>query len=225
MARSWTLAQLRTQVQRRGRFENSASVTSTLIDEFINEGIAELWDLMVQRWADYYVSIGTLAVTANQDGITLPASFYKLRKLEIVDSSSPSGYRRLRPHDLDAAHAFSSLSGDKAYRYRLQGAALYLAPIPAVAETLRLYYVPAATVLAADGDTFDGINGYEQLAVQLALKRCYDGLNMPVSGTDGEITRLTARIRTAADGRDADEPFSLAARGPQNEPWDESEWI
>lgn len=225
MPRSFTLAQLRTKVQQRGSFENSADITSTILLDFINEAIAELWDLMIQRWQDYYITRTNLSVTANLDGITLPSDMYKLRKLEIVDSSSPSGYRRLRPHDLDAAHAFSPLSGDKNYRYRLENTKLYLAPIPVTAETLRLFYIPCAGQLVLDSDTFDGVNGYEALVIALTLKRCYDRQDMPTGSIDAEIARLTQRIRVAADSRDADEPFSLAARGPQNEAWDESEWI
>lgn len=224
MARSWTLAQLRTKVQQRGSFENSVDITATILNEFINEAIAELWDIMVQRWEDYYVTRSNLSVSAAQDGITLPTDMYKLRKLEIVDSSSPTGYRRLRPHDLDASHVFATVAG-KAYRYRLENAKLYLAPIPAVAETLRLFYIPCATILSADGDTLDGVNGYEGLVVQLALKRCYDRQDMPTTSIDQEIARLTQRVRIAADNRDADEPFSLEPRGPDAEPADQDEWV
>jgi hypothetical protein len=213
MARSVTFAQMVTAVQSRGSYENSADITSTLIKEFLNEALAETWDILVGKWQDYYVTRSNLSVSANQDGITLPTDFYKLRKLEIVDSSSPTGYRRLRPHDLDSAHTFFTVT-QKRYRYRLEGAKLYIAPIPTTAETLRLFYIPSCPVLASDSDTFDGVNGYEGLVIQLALKRCMDRQDESTGSVDQEIARLTARVRTAADSRDADEPFYLNSRGP-----------
>lgn len=223
MARSVTLLQMRTAVQTRGSYENSADITPTVLNDVINEALAETWDILVGKWEDYYVTRANLSVSANQDGITPPADFYKLRKLEIVDTSMPSGYRRLRPHDLDYAHVFGPVS-NKQYRYRLEGSLLYLAPIPTVAETLRLFYIPACPVLAADGDTFDGINGYEQLVIQLGLRRCKIRQDQPTGAEDAEIERLTRRVRTAADSRDADEPYYLNPRGPQQDPWDDTEW-
>lgn len=222
MARSVTFLQMRTAVATRGAYENSADITTTVLSDYVNEAVAETWDILVGKWEDYYVTRSTINVSANQDGITVPTDFYKLRLLQIVDSSMPSGYRRLRPHDLDAAHTFWAVS-HKHYRYRLEGGLLYLAPIPAVAETLRLFYIPACPLLVADGDTFDGINGYEQLAVQLALLRCQKRQDQPTQETMAEVQRLTARVRTAADSRDADEPWYLDPRGPRDGHlgWDE----
>jgi hypothetical protein len=54
MSNTVTLASLRTAVQQRGGYENSQDITGTVLVGFINEAIAELYDLMVQKWADYY---------------------------------------------------------------------------------------------------------------------------------------------------------------------------
>ena len=83
----------------------------------------------------------------------------------------PSGYRQLRPADLAASHQFGTAVSLN-YRYRIEAGNLVLMPIPATVEVLRLFYIPFAAVLSSDASTFDGINGYEELVIQLALLRC-----------------------------------------------------
>lgn len=223
-----TLAQLRTSVLRRGSWEGSDDLLPdndpSMMNEFINEAIRELWDLMIQKWEDYYTTEATLATVAGNDSIALPATFYKFRKLEILASGTLAGVDehmiRLMPHDLEASHRFRSIDG-KRYRYRIQGGALRLVPRPQAVETLRLFYIPYATELAADGDTFDGINGYEELAIQFAMMRVEKRQDLPIEETMREIDRLTKRIRTAADGRDAAEPMYLDPAGPPNDTEDD----
>lgn len=210
MARTWTLAQLQAAVQHRGQYEGSRDITLALITEFANEAIAELWDLLVEKWQDYYTTSTTFPFVAGTDSYALPADFYKLRKVELQWDATPS-WCRMETHDLAVAHEFRHASGRR-YRYRLQAGNLVFVPLPATVETIRIYYIPCAPVLVAPSDTIDGVNGYEELVLQLALKRCKDREELDTSAIDREIDRLTARIRTAADGRDATEPFYLDER-------------
>lgn len=215
MARTVTLASLRTSVQRRGSLENSSDITSALLTEFINEAVTEAYDILVSKWSDYFVSQATLSISAGASSVALPSDFYKLRALFIVDTTVPSGLRRLRSHDLTALSQFYVVVA-KNYRYRIQGNTLYLAPAAAANETLTLYYVPCAPLLVADSDTFDGVNGYEELVIQLAYKRCLARQELPTGEVDNEVARLMARISRAADGRDA-EPFYLDESGPRRD--------
>lgn len=211
MADSRTLTQLIAAVQTLGKYENSRDMTSAVITQFLNEAIAETYDILVEKWADYYLSSSTVAVVANTDTYALPATFYKLRKVEILLSGTR--YAKLYPHDLDVAHRYTTVNG-KAYRYRLQAGNIVFVPMPAASETVRLWFIPAFTRLVAGADTFDAINGYEDLVQQLAFKRCRDREELPHPEIDAEVARLTARVRTASDGRDATEAFSLDPGGP-----------
>lgn len=208
--RTWTLAQLQAAVQHRGAYERSNDITLALIAEFLNEAIAELWDLIVEKWADYYTISTTFPFVAGTDSYQLPGGFYKLRKVELQWDSTPT-WCRMETHDLAIAHEFVNVS-NRRYSYRLQAGYLVFVPVPATAETIRIYYIPCAPVLVGSADAIDGINGYEELVIQLSLKRCKDREELDTSTIDREIARLTARIRTAADGRDATEPFYLDER-------------
>lgn len=224
MARTITLADMRAGVRRRGGWTNSRRVTTTLLNDVINSAIAEVWDILVEKWADYYATEASLATTVGVDFIALPSTFYKFRKLELRWTTPPDEWVRLRPHDLESSHSFQSKH--RTFRYRIQGGQLRFAPTPQTVETLRLTFVPWSTVLVADADTFDGINGYEELVMQLAKLRIEEELKLDTTGAMAEVARLTMRIRTAADGRDAAEPFYLNPRGPRSEMEDEdAEWI
>lgn len=293
MANTRTLSQLRDSVRLRGSYENSTDITTAILTEFVNEAIAEAYDILVSKWADYYTvlsnnlevigtttgtgdslaaSSGTVTLTdagaaflpqhegqrititgagtaANNntylitkyvsatqvqfkstavvnetsgfswsiDGsssIQLPADFYKLRKVEIQDGTR---WRRLFPHDLAVANVINNPARAKGYRYRLQAAKLELVPTPTTTEVLRMYYIPFAPRLSADSDTWDGINNYEELVIQIAYRRCKEREELDTSQIEREIARLTMRIRTDADSRDAAEPFYLDEYGPPRE--------
>src|SRR4051812_37293718 len=133
MARLVTLSTLRSGILRRGGVENSADLTTTVLNEIVNEAVAELYDILKGKSDDRLVTSTTLATVVGTASVTLPADFYELRKLLIVDTQQPSGFTRLRKVDLDVAHLYYTLDG-KRYRYRLQGASLFLHPTPQAIE-------------------------------------------------------------------------------------------
>jgi hypothetical protein len=171
MARTVTLSDARSAVLRLGGVDVSADLTSTVLNEAINAGIAELHDLLLEKADDRLVTSTTLTTSIGVESVALPTTFYELRKLEIVDGSTPSGYRKLYQGSLDSSHLYTTVVG-KRYRYRLQGSNLVLMPTPQAIESLRLFYIPYATVLTADADLIDGYNGYEDLIYHLAWRRC-----------------------------------------------------
>lgn len=211
MAATVTLLSMRTDVAVRGGYENSADITPAILNTFINEAVKQVWDILKSKRDDMLVTSTTLPTVIGVDATALPPTFYQLRKLEIADSSAPSGWRRLRQTSLDVSHQYAQLFG-KRYRYRLQGPSIVLHPTPQAIETLRIFFIPTAPQLAADGDTFDGVNGYEDLVFQLALFRCRDRQEQDLASCTREIARLTAQISSASDGRDV-EPFYLNPYG------------
>jgi hypothetical protein len=223
MARTATLAELRQSVLVAGGWENSADLTPAVLNEYINKAVAKIWRLLVKKGADYCTQRATLTTTPNSDAVTVgwPATFQKLRKLELQEGSD---YTKLRPTSLDAAHRFRA--GGRGYRYWLEANVLYLAPTPTVADTLRLFYIPYAVKMTNDADTFDGINGYEELVILWAKMYCERRQEMPEwQATWTEIQEAAADIKADADDRDAAEPFYLNANGPDDDPEDDEPWL
>jgi len=220
-----TLARMREAIRLEGSWENSSDITDALLNNFINRGVREVWDLLKSKRDDLLVASINITTSPGFEKSPLPDGFYQLRKLEIADPSSRSGWRRIRKVDLDVSHHIANLQG-KNYRYRLQGNTLVLHPTPQAAEQLRMFYIPVAPRMADDADTFDGINGYEELVFQIVVMRCRDRQEQDVSVQVREIQRLTANISAASDGRDV-EPFYLnpyGATGGACDDDDEAYW-
>lgn len=225
MADTLTLAQLVTALKEKGGYENSRDMTTSVLTKFLNEAIRETFDLLVAKWEDYYVKSATFNSVAGTELYALSTitgvadDFYKLRKVEV--SIDGARWAKVYPHDLDAAHRFTRLVG-RNYRYRIQAASLALAPIPTGVDTFRIYYIPKFTRLVADADTFDAINGYEALVLEIAFYKCKDREELDTSQIEREIARLSANVRTSSDGRDA-EPFYLDPLGPEAD--DDEEYL
>lgn len=207
MASNVTLLQMRTSIQLEGGWENSADITPTLLNDFINRAVKRVWNVLKTKRNDMLVTRGNLATVIGVDVVALPIDFYQLRKLEIADTSAPSGWRRLRMVDLDVSHLYAQLFGKK-YRYRMEGASLVLHPTPQAIETLRMFYIPTAPVLIADSDTFDGVNGFEDLVFDIVIYRCRNRQEQDVSVIERDIERMISEVSVAADGRDI-EPFGI----------------
>jgi hypothetical protein len=93
--------------------------------------------------------------------------------------------------------------------YRLRASQLEFLPVPTGAVTARLQYVPVFTDLVADGDTFDGINGWEKmvaLGVAMEMRTIEKRPSSDLAGLYGEQLE---RIETLKTERDAEAPKEI----------------
>ena len=217
MALTKTLAQLRTSLKiRAGMNTNGTSVdlTPTVLNEIINDAVYEGWDVITGKWLDYYTTNTQISVSSGTDNYAVPTDFYKLRALWILDGSR---YWKLRPIDLDAAHEYTgdTVGNKQSYRYRIMARSIYIAPVPASAETLRLYYIPIKTEMTSDSDSITLDVPIElKYILSIAWRDVLDRQNLDPSPAINKMTQYEAKLRTAADSLDAAEPFYLNPRGP-----------
>ena len=229
MAYSRLLSDLKLSVTRRWQLESSPDLSGAAgtpggdtLREMINDAIVEVYDLVVQKWTDYFTKSNVFVTTAGQDIYTTSFitggtdDFYKLRKLELQQGTR---YRRLLPHDLDASHHFVAQGpGDRRYRYRLQGGTLVLVPAPTQIETMRLYYIPLPTQLVADADSITfPVPIAQKLLLAVVGRDVLDRQELDPSPALAAVDRLTKKLGVAADGLDAAEPFYIDADGPPPE--------
>lgn len=228
IARSF--AQLSLAVQQLGAWEGSADITPTVLLQGINYALIEAFDVMVQKWADYYTIQLDYALLSGHDTYPLDQiiaagpegtpDFYKLRHLDW--SSDGVRWHRMYPYDLDTQHLYSdrpSTSTRARRRYRLQGQNLIVAPTPSTAITIRLYYIPLPPQFTGVDDTttlvrFD-VPAEERLVVSTAYRDLLIRSDLSTVQAEQMIELATAGLRTAADGRDS-EPFYLDPRGPRD---------
>jgi hypothetical protein len=217
MALTKTLAQLRTALLVRAGMNStgvSVDLTSAVLDGIINDALYEGWDIITNKWLDYYTKASTTAVVAGTDAYQVPSDFYKLRTLWIQDGTR---WLRMHPIDLDAAHEYTGLGagGRSSYRYRLMSRDIVIAPVPSSAETIKLYYIAIQPELTSDSDsvTFD-VPIELKFILAIAWRDILDRQNLDPSPALAKMQSYESKLRTAADSRDAGEPFYLNPRGP-----------
>jgi len=210
MTATVTFAIIKNRIRFEADFENAtaAVVDPTRLNEVANGAMRRVWALLLRHRPDHCLAEAALATTANSQTVSLPAAFQQLRLLEILDGSS---YVPMSPYALGdqwRLQQAGAVASPADIRYRIQGTALKLAPTPTAVYELRLYYLPTFTPLVLDADTFDGINGFEDLVIaegvlDLLRRRPARGLADVVVGFLLGLQRRLARpLGHAATARD-----------------------
>lgn len=199
MARSETLLGLRTQIRSRGEFRPTY-ISDSELTTMINQSIAELYDLLVSVNQDYYLSSADLAVVAGTAAYALPATFYKAFGVDYVrpDGTLCPLAKFMWPERGSLVRAASA----ELTRYRVMGDNLRLEPVPGWSGTVRFWYIPAPTKLTADGQTFDGIAGWEEYVVLDCCIKCAAKEESDASVFMAQKAAQAERIRSLGSERD-----------------------
>jgi len=200
MALTVTLSNMRAQVRQRADIENSNVCTNSEIDTHINSAIRDLYDMLVQADEDYYTISSTIAATGLTATYSLPTNFYKLKGVDYPVNGIQAPMEKYSFMDRN-----KYIYNDVILRYRIVGSNIVFTPIPA-AQTITLWYVPAPADLAADSDTFDGINGWEDFVVVDAAIKCVIKQEQDPSPLMAEKNDLVSRINAMKEARDIGQP-------------------
>lgn len=204
---TFTLAQLRTEVRRRADMETSQFIKDAELTSYINTSIAELYDLLVQKFGnDYFFNSYSFSLVPGTESYNLPADFFKLLAVDIQLANGE--YNTVKRFELNERNKYNStvlrgVYGSSWLRYRVAGSKLYFAPIPQSSETIRIYYIPLPTTLVGDSDTFNGYNGWEEYVLVDATIRCLNKEESDISSWMAAKKNLVVRIEEAAGNRDA----------------------
>ena len=221
-ANTITCGDLMTAVRRRADMEGSTFVTDAEIRSYINVAMAELHDILVQKYEDYYVDSSTTYTLpiANNKG-TLPNAFYKMLG---VDFTAGGSTYRVRPYKFEERNMYGN-AGTTAgiannLTYHVQGNEIHFRPADALPSgTITIHYVPQADQFATGGgDDSDALSvnnravapGYEEYIVIDAAIKCL--LKEEADVTVHLVQRESARrrIEEAAGKRDAGESYAIS---------------
>jgi hypothetical protein len=218
-----TLSAIRDIVRFRGSFENSQKFTTARLNVEINAAYAELYELIADSNEGYFDTTATAATVAAQDYVDLPATFWRLRGVDILVGGR---YYELDQIGIAERNRYQSTSGRPcAYRTAAGGARgrIILYPTPTGVDTLRITYTPTVTALSADGDTIEAYNDWSDYVCAATLLRLYQREERPLGEQQQEVARITARIIKATAQRRAAEPELLTPRGQFD--FTDEEWI
>ena len=182
MARTRTLGNIRSDVRQRADLVSSQFVTDTEVNEYINQSIAELYDLLLAaRGMDFYEKFQTFATTGGTTLYSLAPDFYQLIRIEAV----LSGFAVPLQPFTHAEHGVLS-------QYPTQGGI-----------TINILYVPVPARLVNDSDTFDGYGGWEEFVIVDAAMKCLEKEESDISALAARKARLEQRIERMAPNRDS----------------------
>lgn len=190
------------------------------VTRYVNQGCAELYDLLVEaRGRQFYRKVPPQTITT-VDGTTrytLASDFYRLISVRKACQSQ----MLLAPFRAEQEPELREPGNEAPWptHYELQGPYIEFLPVHPADLCIVVDYVPVLADLVADGDVFDGINGWEEYAVVFAA-RC-----MAVKDEEWDLARelradmdrLAARIAKLAPHRDqfrAERVKDVRGQGP-----------
>jgi hypothetical protein len=205
---STTLSALRTRVRFKANMENSQFCTDAEINQYINDAYQGLYDILVGKFEDYYVTGPvTITLASGESTYTLPSGFYKL--LGVDRSLGGDNYYPLTPFNFRNRNAVAVNNrrfGVVPYlQYRIVGDTLRFVPEDQAVGEFRIWYVPKATLMTADSDTIEGVNGWEEMVVIDAAIKCLIKEESDTNQLSLEREILRKRIDELALNRDAGE--------------------
>lgn len=214
MADGVTLATMRTRVRRAAHMETSdqanAFVTDAEIDSSLNTQLRTLYAKLVEvRGAPYFRSVWSFSTVAGTTEYALPAAFMQLLSVHLVENGAVTALAEAQESEL--AKLESGLDTHP-LRYHLRGGYLALLPTPQVVRSVRAAYVPAFTTLVADSDTFDGVGGFEQLAVWSVVAELVAKDMRDPSFALTQVAKWDELVSAAAPNRDAAGPPRVSRR-------------
>jgi len=182
MARTRTLANMRTDVYKRVDLEGITSyVPTTEVDELINQGWARLYGRICRHGSNHFLNSASLTITGGTATSALPSDFYLCKGVD-VKAAGDTEYHPIQRFQFEERLSLSASFGNNwsgEVKYDIQGsggsgdggAVIRWIPAPATGDAARLWYYPAALRLSANADTFDGGNGWERYAIDWAAAK------------------------------------------------------
>lgn len=176
MARTVTLGELVTALEQRADIENDQHFSHAEKVGLINEGLTDLYDeLVTAAPPDYYLKDYAWTTIDSQASYTLPADFFKIRRVQVVEQAQRKrSLLQMQPDE------------------RI----IMVAPLGGC--QMALEYIPACAKLVDDADEFDGVNGWQELVVLWATDKVYRKKRLPIGELASEYQAILGRIRANA---------------------------
>jgi hypothetical protein len=234
MARLVSLATLRSRVTQRANVEvasGSKLYTAAELDDNINEGIAEFWQVVgefpEQR---YYLNNVTFQTQAQIDTYPIAAGglipiqdFWKLSGVDVQFGQNL--VNTAKKFMWGERNRFKVLYSGWVYTqpvwYALVGNALKFIPQPSGSFAITMWYLPTSPRLVNPSDTFDGIQGFEEhVVLGAAIKLLIKQMQLEHAGALGqERGRIESMIRGVLGMRDTDQPERVTDITQNDDGW------
>jgi len=200
-----TLADLKLAARQKANMENSTFISEPELKDYINQSFAELYDILVSRFEDYFSKQVEFTIPSGSNSYSLPSDLYKVRGLDF--KINQNDYITVRKFSFEDRNKISrnttrSIRGYSDRIYRVMGSLLTVLPDDASPGTYKLWYVPRYTPLDLDADTLTGVLDFQEyITVDAAIKMLAKE-ESDVSVLMAQKQALIARIEAMASNRD-----------------------
>lgn len=209
-----TLAELREQSRQRADQESSEFVTDSELNNYINNSIAELHDIMIQAYgSEYFLAAPFEFKTVNQQQYyDLPDDFYKLRGVDLrLNAQNWFTIKRFNFNERNRFDQFGvwDVFGFSSVRYRLMGSQIVFTPVPDNETDVRIWYVPVSTKLVNDTDELNDYNAWAEYVIVDAAIKMMQKEESDVTVLMQQKMDLKRRIEEVANNRDIANPNAV----------------
>lgn len=204
-----TLATIKALVKDQADMANSTFLTSGTMDTtftyWINCAVAELHDLLVQSFEDYFVKKTTFALSGSET-YTLPDNLLRVLKVLRSDNGTVAEVRRATFSDFTTLMS-TPTSGISSPMYRISGNEIYILPSDTTGSII-LFYIPQAVNLALPDDElhYNVPDGWAEFIIADVVARALEKEESDPSPALRRKEMAKARIVTMAAGRDSSDP-------------------
>ena len=205
---SVTLQEFRERARERADMENSRFISDAELNRYINASIQELYDLLIaSRGENYYVSSYSFTTSTNTDTYALPSGMLKLLGVDYVRGvNSAYSLKSFKWQERNRYREPYYLNDSINLQYQIRGNNLVFMPMPQGNQQIKVWYIPAATLLTQNTDSFDGINGWEEYvvidaAIKMLVKEESDTSELMMAKE-----AMRQRVLQASSARDSNEP-------------------
>lgn len=197
MSRNVSLLELRTWARQLSDTENDDNISDTELTALANRHLPEVYDRLVDAGpADYYASTEQIVTTSGLEVYSLDNDFRNLVAAYVRESSDER--RRLLPMPHGARGNYKAPTGT---------------------WTVDLEFIPVPDTLVDDGDSFDGVSGFEELIANLMARDVMIKRESDPSVVMSNIARLEGRIVSRARARDKGAPKRITDLDDATTPW------
>ena len=209
---TFTEATLRTRARRMADMENSTFVSDAELRDYLNSAHSELYDIVVEKYEDYFVSTSGTMDLSSTDTFALPADFYKALGVDLDVGGSTYSLSNYTFQERNR-HKAQLYTGDRVYaeaQYHIQGDNIKFIPTNG-SGTATLYYVPVATQFNGSSVTsFTSIiPGFEEYICLTAAISCLMKEESDVQMHLARMEMLKQRIENSAGKRNAGDSYSI----------------
>lgn len=223
--RARTLTQLLTEVRALTDTVGDPHVTDAQLTVWINQGIAELWRKLATVSPDRYAVAETISTTAGTDGYALEDDFMSIYRVCRMQGTTRIPLEEFSVVGIPYIAPDPSVAGQLP-QYRVMGGGIdgsttmiYFDPDPGT-NTYEYWYIQAPQLLAAGGDTFDGVAGYEDWVVLFTALRLFIRQQDPEQASImAEMQRIEANIAASAARRDVGRAARIVDVRPRRRIW------